>query len=246
MRIDSHIWMVGSGWLGHSLSHRLDCSIYLVGGPERAVLIDAGCGLGSDLVLENVERAGIEPGAIDQVVLTHAHPDHAAGATSLAAATGAEVLASAAVASILREGDEMAAGLTAARRAGIYPAELALAPTDVGVIRDGSSWELPGGVLSAVATPGHAAGHLCFALTAARQVSIFTGDLVFARGRAAVLATPDADARALHSSIRRVAALAPERLLPGHGELVLSGAAHHLGVALTAFEDEQLPPGLSA
>lgn len=244
MRIDPHVALVGSGWLGHSLSHPLDCNVYLVGGPERAVLVDAGCGLGTETLLANVERAGVRPEVIEHVLVTHAHPDHAAGAGALAAAVGADVLASPAVAQVLREADEEAAGLAAARRSGTYPPELVMTPTAVSAIGDGTSWELPGVRLQAVRTPGHAVGHLCFVLETERGRAVLTGDLVFARGRVAVLATPDTDVTALHASIRRVAAVAPDVLLPGHGELVLGDAGRHLDVALRALADEQLPPGL--
>jgi glyoxylase-like metal-dependent hydrolase (beta-lactamase superfamily II) len=73
---------------------------------------------------------------------------------------------------------------------------------------------------------------------------LFSGDLVFTRGRIALLATPDTDPLQLAASIGRVAALEPDILLPGHGSFALTDAAAHLNEALAAFDLHRLPAGL--
>jgi glyoxylase-like metal-dependent hydrolase (beta-lactamase superfamily II) len=93
-------------------------------------------------------------------------------------------------------------------------------------------------------TPGHAAGHCCFSFRDAGTRALFSGDLVFARGRVAVLGTPDTDLGALAASLRAVAALAPDALLPGHGAPVLRDAHAHLLSAVGHLERGELPPGL--
>ena len=98
--------------------------------------------------------------------------------------------------------------------------------------------------IDVLATPGHAAGHLCFRLTSSGAMAIFTGDLVFSRGRTAVLATPDTDLHLLASSVRAVAACSPDILLPGHCEPVLRGAVRHVETAAAAFDLAALPESL--
>ncbi len=56
---------------------------YLVRAPGHAVLVDTGTadcfGDGLGQVLANLRAAGIAPGDIGTVLLTHAHPDHMCG-----------------------------------------------------------------------------------------------------------------------------------------------------------------------
>jgi len=242
MELLSGVHLVGSGRLGFSMSDDHDCNVYLVSSGTDAVLVDAGCGLEAELILSRIERADAR--SVSRILLTHAHADHAAGARRLASALGADVYASAPVAEILESGDEARAGLTAARRAGTYPGTLELPPTEISRrIGDGT---LAVGRLEieVIETPGHAAGHLSFAVASGGSTALFTGDTLFARGRVAVLATPDTDLAALAASIDRLAAVRPDVLLPGHCEPVLRGATAHIEIARRAMAAGSLPPSL--
>ena len=244
MRLLPGVHLVGSGWLGFGLSDRDDSHVFLVHDGDDAVLVDAGCGLASERIAQHIDDAGVSAGTVSRILLTHAHPDHAAGAGSLAERLGAQVLAAPVTADILRRGDENAAGLTAARAAGLYPAPVRLLAGEVHEIDDGDTVRVGGTELRVVATPGHAAGHLCFAAQLGGRSVLFSGDLVFSRGRVAVLGTPDTDLGQLAASLRRVAALRPDVLLPGHGTPVLQNAFAHLDAAVAALDRQQLPPPL--
>ena len=105
-------------------------------GSTRAVVLDPGPD-------DSAHRAGVIA-AVEQsgrhvalIVLTHGHPDHSAGARSLAAETGAPVRA-----------------FDAAHRLG-----------DEGLV-DGDVIDVDGLVLRALATPGHSADHVCLVLPA--------------------------------------------------------------------------------
>jgi glyoxylase-like metal-dependent hydrolase (beta-lactamase superfamily II) len=246
MQVIPGVHLVGSGWLGFSLTDSHDCNVFLVGDGDDAALVDAGCGLASRAIADNIAAARATCGIArpSRLLLSHAHPDHAAGAASLATLIGATVHASEGTAPIVGSGDDAASGLHAARRAGAYPPAVRMGAVPVQLLHPGQLLQIGSIQIEAVATPGHAAGHLCFLARIARRRVLFSGDLVFSRGRVAVLATPDTDLGKLAASIERAATLRPGLLLPGHGALVLDDAGSHLDVARRAFANHLLPPGL--
>jgi len=71
------------------------------------------------------------------------------------------------------------------------------------------------GAVRVVDAPGHAPEHVAFAAGGA----LCCGDLAVSDGSVAV-AAPEGDMRAYLTSLRRVHALAPDRLCPGHGPAI--------------------------
>jgi glyoxylase-like metal-dependent hydrolase (beta-lactamase superfamily II) len=83
-------------------------------------------------------------------------------------------------------------------------------------ISDGESY----GPLTALATPGHAADHLCFLSGGV----CFSGDLVLGEG--STIVPPDAGSLSAYlDSLRRLQALELELICPGHGPWVTEPAA---------------------
>jgi hydroxyacylglutathione hydrolase len=77
---------------------------------------------------------------------------------------------------------------------------------------EGEGWRIV-----AVATPGHAANHMAFALPAAGLV--FSGDHVMGWS-SSIVAPPDGSMADYMASLDRLAARPETRLLPGHGPAV--------------------------
>lgn len=88
-----------------------------------------------------------------------------------------------------------------------------VAGPDGELVRDGSTIEVDGVVVTAVATPGHTRDHVAFRLA---HGPLLTGDHVLGRGTS-VVAHPDGDLAAYLDSLRRVLDLGPDALYPGHG-----------------------------
>jgi len=81
------------------------------------------------------------------------------------------------------------------------------------VIAGGDVLEAAGLRIDAVATPGHCSDHTAFRLPTG---TVLTGDHILGRGTS-VVAWPDGDLAAYLESLRRVLALGPDALYPGHG-----------------------------
>jgi glyoxylase-like metal-dependent hydrolase (beta-lactamase superfamily II) len=79
---------------------------------------------------------------------------------------------------------------------------------------DGELIEVGGATIEAVATPGHTANHLCFALREER--TLFSGDHVMAWATT-VVAPPDGSMRAYLRSIEKLLARDERLYWPAHG-----------------------------
>jgi glyoxylase-like metal-dependent hydrolase (beta-lactamase superfamily II) len=78
-------------------------------------------------------------------------------------------------------------------------------------------------VLRPVHTPGHARDHMCFVDISSSDV--YCGDLVRLGGTIVIPASQGGNLRQYLDSLREVRALAPRRLLPGHGAVISDPAS---------------------
>jgi len=166
---------------GISTPSAIHINCYLVRGRGRTVLIDAGAGgikqWGGELQA-NLALAGVQPGEIDTVLLTHAHPDHIGG---LLDASGTMAFANAELVvaqqeiefwqndGYLSQANERARGnfLFARQVFDTYRHQLrTFRNNDV----------LPG--ISALPLPGHTAGHCGYRLDSAGESLLVWGDVV--------------------------------------------------------------------
>jgi glyoxylase-like metal-dependent hydrolase (beta-lactamase superfamily II) len=90
-------------------------------------------------------------------------------------------------------------------------------------LRDDERIPAGDGVLRAIHTPGHEPDHFCFFDEASGD--LFCGDLARAGGTIVVPANHGGDLTDYLTSLRRIKALGPRRLLPGHGPIVEDVAA---------------------
>jgi glyoxylase-like metal-dependent hydrolase (beta-lactamase superfamily II) len=142
---------------------------------------------------------------ITQIVVTHTHRDHSGGAQLLQKETGAKTYG---------EGPHRAArplyeGETSRLEAA---ADHDFSP-DIRV-HDGERIEGRGHVLEAIATPGHTANHLAFALLG--QNCLFSGDHVMAWSTP-IVAPPDGSMGDYLHSLERLRTRVEDFYLPGHG-----------------------------
>jgi glyoxylase-like metal-dependent hydrolase (beta-lactamase superfamily II) len=155
-------------------------------------LIDAGTGAPAHLA--EVERA-LAGARLGQVLITHAHVDHASGSPALGERFG--------VTRFLkypwRERDEK------------WPVTW----TPIG---DGDVISAGESTLVAVHTPGHSPDHLCFWHAPSRTV--FCGDLAIQGTSVWIPARLGGNLAAYLASLERIVALNPARMMPAHGPVI--------------------------
>lgn len=250
MRLTEHIYVVGGGDAGFSLSGRLDSNCYAVDTGAGIWLFDVGFDAG-DRVVGNLWAEGLDPAEVTHVFLTHHHADHAGAAAAvrraLEAASGSapRFAAAAELADDLRRGDTLGNGFEWAQRVGFYPAGVDLEPCPVEVELVDEMRLSAGGVeVLAISTPGHSRGHFSFLITGAGPTCLIGGDHVFWNGRILLQNLPDVDIGAYAQSMARLAELEFSALLPGHSGISLEHGKRHVLAALQSFDNIGIPPGL--
>jgi glyoxylase-like metal-dependent hydrolase (beta-lactamase superfamily II) len=175
---------------------------YLLLGAAPA-LIDAGPGdpRHLDAVADALERDR-DSGALslDRVLVTHAHPDHAAGAAALVARWPQAIVAK-----------------------HPWPETDARYSVDFTPLSDGDRVPAGDGVVWAVHTPGHAPDHLCF--FEPHSGILFGGDLVVNGATVMIPASAGGSLVDYLRSLRLVLELQPRRILPAHGPAIDHPAA---------------------
>lgn len=145
---------------------------------------------------------------VTHIFVTHTHRDHSPGAAAVKKATGAVVLA---------EGPHRPAR---ALHIGESPALDAGGDRDFRPDRqlaEGEVVEGDGWALQALATPGHTANHMAFALRGTDV--LFSGDHVMAWATS-IVAPPDGAMRDYMASLAKLRARPETVYLPGHGPAV--------------------------
>lgn len=180
-------------------------------------LIDAGHAGAADGIEAAVRGPGLDPGALERIVLTHCHRDHVGAAGELAARHGAEVLAHRLDAPVVRGERPTPEPVLLDRERPLYAHGLTVPeapPTRVDrELADGDPLGFGDGAY-VVHCPGHTDGSIAVHLP--RHGVLFTGDIVATVGRVMPGVFNTDRARALES-FRRLAALAPATVCVGHG-----------------------------
>jgi len=155
-------------------------------------LIDAGVGMPAHL---DALASALGGATLAQVLVTHGHSDHAAGAPAIAAR-----MPSARFLKCLWPGRDQR--------------------WDVPWVPIGDDDQIEAGdtVVAAVHTAGHAPDHLCFWHAESR--SLFGGDLAIEDTTVWIPSNHGGDLQAYLRSLERVIALNPSRVFPAHGPII--------------------------
>jgi glyoxylase-like metal-dependent hydrolase (beta-lactamase superfamily II) len=228
---------------------RMDAS-HLVMSQGHAAFVDTGTSFSVPNLLATLAAVDLDPEAVDYVILTHVHLDHAGGAGRLAAALPrARVVVHPRGAAHLIDPSILVAATMAVYGEERFHAEygeIVAIPADrVDAVQDGERLRLGARTLEVLHTPGHALHHLC--ILDRESAEIFTGDSFGVSYRAFDTAagpfifpttTPSQfDPAQLHESIDRIVASGATRAYLTHYSRVdgLEGLSRHLHADIDAF-----------
>jgi hydroxyacylglutathione hydrolase len=179
-----------------------NCNTYFIDGPPR-ILIDPGHRHLFGNVEEELARLQLRPEDIDFVLVTHAHPDH------LEALLRFKPPTTTALGHI-----EYKFVKDMIRQAGW---NLGAGELEPGFLLREGTLQLGDLHFRILLAPGHSPGSICIYWE--EEQALFSGDVIFSQGLGRT-DLPGGNGEMLKLSIRKLAALKVETLLPGHGELV--------------------------
>lgn len=197
-------------------------------------LIDAGDIDAAAAIEDAIRTLGLDPAGIRRIVITHGHRDHYGAARELADRHGAEIIAHALDAPVVR-------GERPVPEPDLLDWELPLwehgltvpeaPPTRVDREVTGGEVLPFGDGARVVHAPGHTAGSIAIHLP--HHGVLFTGDTVASVERV-MLGVFNVDRAEAAATFRRLAALAPRTVCVGHGDPLTENAAAEMAAAADA------------
>lgn len=246
MKLSERVFLVGSGQYGMRITHFMDCNVFLLDGGSQCALIDAGSGLEPQRIVANIEKAGVELERVRLLLLTHAHADHAAGANWWREKYGLEIVCPREATPWVESGDEEKTSLRLAKRAGAYPADFVYPPCPIDrAVGDGDRVRVGEVELTVLETPGHARGHVSYAMLEDGALALFTGDVIFAGGTIVLQSTWDCSIQDYAATTARLHQMHIERLYPGHKAVLMSQAHRDIARAHEIFQSLGVPPNFN-
>ena len=172
--------------------------VHIVGAGRAVAVIDPGPALPGHI--EALKRT-LANRQVSHILVTHTHRDHSPAAAALSSWSGAKIY-----------GVKSPAAETSEEGMVDEAHDHDFAP-DI-TVTDGMLIGGEGFLLECVATPGHTANHICYALV--QEKALFSGDHVMGWSTS-VIAPPDGDMGAYIASLERLAARDERIFYPTHG-----------------------------
>jgi len=221
MKLTDRVYLVAGS--GYGISPSGDCNCYVVDGGSELALIDTGGGYGAKAILDNIKRDGLDPRKITKTLITHSHFDHIGGNYDIQEATGTKIYSHPNDKESIETLNEYSL-YTMAQEWGL---EFKAAPVD-GTVSEGDIIKVGDVELKTVHNPGHTPGCISFLLDEEGVTGLLCGDIAGASGNLGYINGPGFVLDDWKASIKKLAALKPERMYPGHGTFVLGDATSHL------------------
>jgi metallo-beta-lactamase class B len=196
-------------------------AVYAIKGPEGVVLIDSGVPFTVPQVMSALKEFGFSARDVRAILITHRHFDHSAGADLIRNMTGAEIYAGAADAGVLERGGQSEDFHSFFPDPGVPLPRFRVDQP----IEETVELNVAGIKLTAIASPGHTAGSICYTLRRGDHTIFFGGDTVMTlEGNLGTFGTYydaryGADAESYLNTLKSLREIPVDVLLPGHPHL---------------------------
>ncbi|MBN2094721.1 MAG: MBL fold metallo-hydrolase [Candidatus Aenigmarchaeota archaeon] len=177
-------------------------NVYLI---EGELLVDTGTKSDFPAILEQMKMQGISPGKVKRVVCTHGHFDHIGGTEWFSQNTKALICVHEFDAEKLKSGIGSCADLFGSPPIKLEPDML---------LEEGIEIKTPSYRFRVLHTPGHTRGSIC--LYEKNKRILISGDTLFSDGFGRT-DLPSGNIDELKASLKKLAQLDVDALLPGHG-----------------------------
>ena len=184
----------------------MDCNTYVIK-DQLSLLIDPGLNDFLPVLLQDMQKDGIEPKDIDIIMNTHLHGDHSWGNEALKQASGAEIL----LPTVQKQLGE-AATTQASKFFGVPAPKFS-----EDRVLDEDRLSLGETEIEIIPSPGHSPESVCYYLR--KEKVLICGDVIFNQNTGRV-DLPGGSADQLKQSIESLSKLDVEYLLPGHMDIV--------------------------
>jgi glyoxylase-like metal-dependent hydrolase (beta-lactamase superfamily II) len=156
---------------GMGLTDPSDAGVYLVRFGDKAALIDAGTGRGSERLTKNINECLGSDTKLEYLLLTHCHFDHAGGARAMKNEYGCLIAAHELDAGYLEAGDNRVTG------ADRYKAEIEPFTVDIKFMGEESTIAVGAGSIKAIHCPGHSPGSVVYITEMDGRLILFGQDI---------------------------------------------------------------------
>lgn len=244
IRLEPDFYMVGGGDAGPGISSYKDCNIYLIMEGGQGILFDAGSGLDTERVLENIRETGVLLPNIQYLFITHCHGDHAGGAKDMKQAMPQLIIVtSKGEAGLMESGTDEQLGLKAAKVKGAYPKDYVFCHQTVDqVVADNERILLPGITIEAILVPGHSIASVCYLVEWRGRRYLFCGDSVYKNGALSLQNCYGSSLENYRKYLPRLASREIDALIPAHFGFTLTNGQIHIDRALEYLKSSALPP----
>lgn len=195
------IWLVG----GPEVSRSDDATVFVVDFHGELVMIDSGAGGSSKILQRNIEEAGLDPGAISTLILTHCHIDHIGSAPFFRDRFGCRILVHELDAEAIEAGDPVRTA------ANWYETDFPPTRVDRRLKGEEEILAFGGEELHCLHTPGHTPGSIAVWLDRNGKRVLFGQDI-----HGPFMSAFRSNINDWRASMKKILALEPDILCEGH------------------------------